>query len=367
MTYWLEYYYFASHYPTRVAAWLGTAMLLASLALIVFIFLSRKASQRKTQRIERLTDKYETLLTNILFEDTYASYSKGYDRIVRSITGKGLDKLKRETLVHTIIKAKENMMGESDQILTNFYHELKLRSYAMREMRTGKWYDKAFVIQELGKMDVKEALPTIMRYTDHPNPTLRAEAQYAAIDLAGGRALGFLDDLKYPLSRWQQIRITQELEKIDPKEIPSFYYLLENKNESVVVFAIELIGNFNQFEEAEKLLDMMTHPSSAVKVALADAFRALEYEDAVPHILANYVEYSTEVKAAMLAAVGQVGNEEAHLDFLFEALNTKDYRVALAAARAIYEISFGKITSDMLRRAGTRALYLKHVVDERKH
>ncbi|MGB0167385.1 MAG: HEAT repeat domain-containing protein [Luteibaculum sp.] len=367
MSYWLEYYYFASHYPTRIAAWMGTILLLISVALIFFIFISRKSSQARHTRVERLKDKYETLLTNILFEDTYSSYSKGYDRIVKSITGNGLDKLSRETLVHVLLNAKENMMGESDKILTTFYHELNLRRYAMREMRRGKWNDKAFVMQELGKMDVKEALPTIMRYTNHPNPVLRAEAQYAAIDLGGERGLGFLEDLKYPLSQWQQIRILEELEKIKTEEIPSFYHLLQSKNDSVVVFGLRLIAHFNQIEQADELSPILEHGNKEVLKELANTLRQLEYSDIVPQIRKKFNSYSSDVKVSMLRAIAELGNKEEQTDFLFDLLHEKEYRIALAAARALYILYQGNFVSEMLQRAGNRALFLKHVLDERKH
>lgn len=367
MSSWLEFYFFNSHYPTRIAAWMGSVLLLTSIALIIFIFISRKATQRRNNKIERFTDKYETLITNILFEDTYASYSKGYEKIVESISSKGFDKVKRETLVHVILKAKENIMGESDKVLTTFYHELNLRKYALRDLRRGQWEDKAFVLQELGKMDVRESLPTIMKYTDHANPVLRAEAQYAAIDLAGERALGFLQDLRYPLSRWQQIRITQELDKLDAANIPQFYYLLEEKNKSVVLFGLRLIAHFNQVEGAEKLYKMVNHNDDDVLIELAKTAKHLEIDGIVPKFLQHFNAYSTEVKVAVVDAIGEIGNSYDHTDFLFKLLEVKEYRVAKAAARSLYSLSNGKITSEMLQRAGNRALFLKHVIDERKH
>ena len=216
-------------------------------------------------------------------------------------------------------------------------------------------------------MDVKEALPTIMRYTNHSNPILRAEAQYAAIDLAGERALGFLEDLKYPLSKWQQIRITEELEKVETKELPSFYYLLKESNISVVIFGLHLIGHFNQIEESEKLLEMVTHPEDEVLITLAATAQQLEFDTIVPEFLKHFSGYSVDVKVAVINALGSIGNSYDHLDMLFKLLEVKEYRVALAAARSIYSLSNGKLSSEMLQRAGTRALFLKHVVDERKY
>lgn len=367
MNQWLEFYFFNSHYPTRIAAWMGVTMLVVSIALIIFIFISRKTSQNRNNRIERFTDKYETLLTNILFEDTYATYSKGYEKVVNSIVGKGFDKVKRNTLVHVILKAKENIVGESDKVLTSFYHELNLRKYALRELKRGRWEDKAFVIQELGKMDVRESLPTIMRYTDHPNPILRAEAQYAAIDLAGERALEFLKGLKYSLSRWQQIRIIEELEKLDAQNIPQFYYLLEEKNKSVVLFGLRLIGHFNQVEGADKLQEMLNHPDDEILVAVANTAKQLEIDSIAPKFISNFDNYSADVKVAVVDALGEIGNSYDHTDFLFKLLDVKEYRVAMAAARSLYRLNNGKISSEMLQRAGNRALFLKHVVDERKH
>lgn len=361
---WIEFYFFNSHYPTRIAAWLGVMLLFLSILLILFIFISRKFNQKRHERVERLTDKYETLLTSILFEESYASYSKGYEKVVNSITSRGFDKTNRETLIHVILKTKENLMGESDKVLTTFYHELNLRRYAMRALNKGTWEDKAFVLQELGKMDVREALPTIMRYTDHSNPILRAEAQYAAIDLAGERALGFLENLKYPLSRWQQIRITEELEKHDLQELPSFYSLLKEDNISVVVFALHLIGHFNQVDEAAKLLEMVTYPNDEVLKALTRTAMMLEYEEIVPEFLKHFNGYSVEVKVEVIKVLGRIGNPYQHLDLLFKLIEVKEYRIALASARSIFRLNGNKLSSELLQRAGARALFLKHVVDE---
>jgi len=89
--------------------------------------------------------------------------------------------------------------------------QLKLEKYALKSLKSRKWYIKAKAIQELTVMEIDEFVSQLYPYTNDQNEHVRMEAQNALVQFNGFDGLSFLDIVSYPISDWQQIKLLQKL------------------------------------------------------------------------------------------------------------------------------------------------------------
>lgn len=174
----------------------------------------------------------------------------------------------RQFIIDELVRCKKNFSGAVAENIVVLYKHLGLKSDSIKKMKSGnKWHIKAKGIQELYMMDQQDVLTTIYKNTNSNNEFVRMEAQTGVIHLTGFPGLRFLDVISYPLTEWQQLKLLEQL-KLSPLtedlsiKIP--HWLL-SKNDTVVVFALKLADEYQEFSVRDKVITCLVHQTATIR------------------------------------------------------------------------------------------------------
>lgn len=121
-------------------------------------------------------------------------------------------------------------------------------------------------IQELSEMGIKKAAPIIREHTNSRFETLKMVAIIEVLHLKGLKGLELLKDYNEPLNDWIQLNLLDSIRKSQyEEEVPDFGYLLNENNDSLIIFGMRLISFFNQTQHLEEIQKLLNSPSRKIK------------------------------------------------------------------------------------------------------
>lgn len=164
----------------------------------------------------------------------------------------------KKILINSLLELSKSLDGESRDVLGYIFDETNMLPFAQKKLEKGSWVEKALTIQVLSRLKVETAFDFVSKYTDFKsNHLVREEAQIAAVRLGGANCLTFIDTLETNLTVWQQLKILEELKRLEIPIVPNYKIWLNSNNVSVVCFALKLIGLFGHFEALVHLKDVI--------------------------------------------------------------------------------------------------------------
>lgn len=243
----------------------------------------------------------------------------------------------RQAVIDELIRCKKNFSGAVADNIVQLYEKLGLKKDAETKLLcVRRWYIKARGIQELYLMDQRDFLTKIYRNTNDRNEMVRMEAQTGVIYMTGFPGLRFLDVISYPLTEWQQLKLLEQLKLTKKKEdlserIPRW---LLSKNDTVVVFALKLAEEYQQFAVRDAISPCFEHPNRLVREQAVKAL--IQLGDAqTPALLVNCFSGKTVVEQGIiLDALSGMATDEQEA-FLVSQLDAPDNGLKLKAATAL--------------------------------
>jgi hypothetical protein len=185
-------------------------------------------------------------------------------------------------------------------------------------------------------MDQKDLLTKIYRETNSKHEFVRSEAQIAVIHLTGFNGLRFLDVITYPLTLWQQIKLLEQLKLFGKKEdlsdrIPKW---LLSKNDTVVVFALRLTAEYQQFAVKDKVVECLVHPSKIVRTQAIKTMIALSDENTASMLIGYFSKEDFENQIHILNSLASLANDD-QKDFMIKLLDAPDNIIKVKAATVL--------------------------------
>ncbi len=333
-------YLYNDFLPVKIASWAILVLLISAALLFILVFRSRIIKSRKLSQQTRYSRKYEQLLTEFIFdEETYAPETEAYRKLVLSLRRQTSRYLPRRVFAKVILLFHRDFKGQSEERLAQLYRDMGMPAHGFKDLRQGSWYQKAFIFTELGQMGINEGIKVVMSYANHYNSVLREEAQFAAVRMGGAVNINFMVKLKVPVSGWQQTRIMQELDRVNLNEIPSFYYLLDSENPSVVAFGLKLLAKYRQIEDVDKMVSMLNHPNIDVKLATLGCIKETEVSSCIPFLIEQFPNQILEVQEAILDTLGYIGDQDT-MAFLEQFLRDENYRTGYPGMKALVRLGY---------------------------
>jgi hypothetical protein len=312
-------------------------VLMVCLLHFMIFYLYRKG------RIEKKRNKWrmisDMLISKaIFFEDQRDEIE---DEILASVTA-AAKKLThnrhfRIFIAEELMSAKKNISGGSSESLKDFYLQLGLEQYALRNLGSRKWYVKAKAIQELTTMHVGEFVDQLNAYTNDKNDHVRMEAQAAMVQFNGFDGLNFLDAITYPISNWQQIKLLQLLSQQPPSNIDISRWF-SSANSSVVIFALKLARNYHRFELHDAIVTCLDNENSQVRLEAIHCLNEIYNDETSNHFITRFLREDIKHQLAMTKVMQTVGSEKDQL-FLLDLLAHDNDELKLHAARALANTS----------------------------
>lgn len=299
------------------------------LLIVILIYAQLLVKKRMYFYTDRIRNNIEVWISHIILEESVDGIDipKKFYRLLD-------DPKARQVAIDELTKCKKNFSGVVAENIVALYNKLGLREDSLSKMQNKrKWYLQARGIQELYLMDQKNLLTKIYRETNSKNEFVRSEAQIAIIYMTGFNGLRFLDVISYPLTLWQQIKLLEQLRLFGKKEdlsdrLPKW---LQSKNETVVVFALRLAAEYQQYAVKDVIMNCLVHPSDEVRTRAIKTLIVLADEQ-TPFILTGYFSKENfDNQAHILDSLVIMASDE-QAPFLERLLDAPDNIIKLKAA-----------------------------------
>jgi hypothetical protein len=333
------------HLPGRMNAGIGNVLtkymnpdillvgaeILAFCILIVVLIIYFRLFYRKRNflYINRLKKDLETLVAQIVMEEL-----NGPIVISAKFLRKMNNRAARQFVIDELIRVKKSFSGLAGENIIALYLQLGLKAYSLKKMQNkNKWHIKARGIQELYMMDQMDVITVIYRNTNSNNELVRMEAQTGVIHLTGFPGLRFLDIISYPLTEWQQLKLLEQLRLNPVKEdlTEKIPHWLLSKNETVVVFALKLADEFQQFSVRSSVINCLVHPKKSVRSQALKTLIRLADENSATILLGYFNKEPFTNQVFILDALQNMATEK-EAEFLLSLLNHANNTIKLKAA-----------------------------------
>lgn len=196
--------------------------------------------------------------------------SDGYNReqveIIETIRKYAERSSVRKVLITCLITLIQEISGEFEQIIYDVYTQAGLKKYALKKLDDSDTYRLINGIRQLNIFHVSSALDAVKKHLNHEKQTVRNEVQLYLVNILKFKGLFFLDDLKAPLSEWNQIQILEILKNFENQDIHDISTWINSENEDVVLFALKLVRIYNLFDMQDLLIEKFIDATKEIRL-----------------------------------------------------------------------------------------------------
>ena len=260
-----------------------------------------------------------------------------------------------------------NLKGESWNRLRELYLVLGLDADSIQKAYSRRWHIKVKGFRELAFMNVSDANDEIYKSLNSDNEILRMEAQIALVRLSDYDPFEFLDHLQQPFSMWEQISL-HELIVQHNLDVPLFSKWLASENDTVVMFALRMIREFNQKETERDIVNVLSHKSPAVRLVAIGVAGDLGMESTREVMKRMYKNEGYNNSLEILKSMGKMP-DKSMLNFLKLVLDKEDdVQLQIEATKAIENIGeegVKALVKLMKSEYKNYSIIIRHVLDRR--
>lgn len=296
--------------------------------LLILILIQRTKLSREQKLRDYLMEQYQLLLMDYLFDGTKreAAFSK-LERLARS-------RINRQILIDQMIDLSVNLKGEIREEIQALYLRMDLKRDSLQKAYSRKWHNNVKGFRELAFMNIRDANDQIIRSLNSGNEILRMEAQIAMVRLSDDNPYEFLDLLKKPLSLWEQVTL-HELQIQHNLKVPAFKKWFFSENDSVAIFALEMVSWYRQRGTGKEILKLFDHGNEHVRATSYKVCGDIGLKMALPAMIKKYQGETFNNKLEILTAFAKMPQEK-YLKFLKSVLDLEeDVQLQIEATKAM--------------------------------
>jgi len=172
-------------------------------------------------------------------------------------------------------------------------------------------------------MNQADMLTKIYKNTNSANEYVRMEAQTGVIHFSGFEGLRFLEVLTYPLSEWQQIKLLEQLRSKNMIELVRLPVWLKSQNDSVVIFSLKLVEEFQQYHVHNEVAECLHHANEKVRYQAMKALERIANEETASLLIAQYDNESTPLRSHILKLLRNIATD-AEASLFHQVLDEED-------------------------------------------
>ena len=326
--------------------WITICVFFVSIVILtVYLKYLRNRLRKNEKTVAEYQKEYESdLITYLYAGNEESEISEEQQIIIDKLRSYASDDFKRRIIVSTLLRLRNEISGEMADAIQKLYFQSGLISYALKRLKSKKWYVVAKGIRELTQFHIKEVHDKIVVLVNHPKKEIRKEVQLYLVTLFHFDGLQFLDVLQTQLSEWDQIQLLEVLQRFDEQEIPDINPWLKSTNKSVVAFALKLAKIYNQFEVKDALIGLLSHPQKRIRVDAIHVLSHLQVFEAKTILKNNFHELSREEQIEFFKLLENLC-EASDEPFLLEHIAHENFDIKLTALKLIKTLSLEKFKS----------------------
>ena len=297
----------------------GLSGLFGIVAIIycVSIFYFRNVISRNSRRVREKKKEFSPMISEFLFYDEAGKKEEKINYIDLKIQIRELikDKLDRKVLTEVLTDLQKDVSGNTKEELFNIYQDLELHKDAYLKLESWRWEVVSKGIFELTQMNVVESYGLIIKFINDKRSTIRKQAELAAVTLKDEGISYFLDNTKFRISEWQQLKLLDVIRNKEDFLPPPFRLWLTSKNNYVVLFALRLIKHYNQNDASASLIELVKHKNNHIKKESINCIKEFNVVEALPVMKMVFHKSNVGVKMAILDTIAHIGSAT-DIDFL---------------------------------------------------
>jgi hypothetical protein len=327
---------FFTHYVKPDGLMIGVKVLAVCILIIVsVIYIYLWIKKKYYLSLKTLSLNLEAWLSEIVMEDV-ADVSLIPGKIRWALKSK----YARQFIIDELVRFKKSISGEASARISLLYEQLQLKNDSIHKLKSARWHIRAKGIQELYIMKADDALSLIFPLTNSHNDYVRMEAQTGVVYLTGFDGLRFLDNLTLPLTEWQQIKLLEQLRQAKNKSglAANISRWLQSDNDTVVVFALKLAGEYQVFEVIQQIKTLLDNAPEKVRREAIIVLIKFAEDDLLPFLLEILSRESIRNQLLILDALAESVNESEE-GKLIGLLDHPDNLIKLHAAMSLVKCS----------------------------
>lgn len=296
--------------------------------LLILILIHRRKLNREQKLKDYLLEQYQHLLMDYLFDGTKR------EAAFRQLDRLAYNRINRQTLIDQMIDLSVNLKGEIREEIQALYMGLGLKKDSLQKAFSRKWHNNVKGFRELAFMNIREANEKIVKSLNSGNEILRMEAQIAMVRLSDVDPYEFLDLLERPFSLWEQVTL-HELQIQHNLKVPDFKRWFFSQNDSVVIFALEMVSWYKQRGAGKDILRLFEHGNEHVRGTAYTVCGDIGLKMGLQPMKKKYPVESFNNKLEILRTFARLPQEK-YLKFLKSVLDTEeDVQLQIEATKAM--------------------------------
>lgn len=330
------------------------------LIILILIATHLRLSVRKKHFLleKKVQEFFDQWLSNMLLDD----FSGGVVvEIPEGLKDIRKNRIARQYAVDQLINTKKSLVGIASRNVVYLYEQLGLKAGSLRKFNSRIWHKKAKGIYELYMMEQKDMKDPILRYTNSSNEYIRQEAQTAVLAFSGFAGLSFLNKLTRPMNSWQQVKLLEQLEPLDPGYLEPLETWLLSENNSVVIFALKLAEIYQQYHLKEAVTACLQHPKENIRTQAIKALMQIGDEHTAQILVEKYETETIVNRTAILQALENIATDHQR-SFLEKELESGNTSIQLQTARIMAKCCTNGI-AELQQKPGFQQIYL-HIKNE---
>lgn len=300
-----------NHWILKINVFFTIFFLLVTIGFFCVILYLRISKILRNRIIEKQKEIFSDFITRYLFDDETPSEQEIKDFKNEHITSP----LAKKIAIKVLLIFEENFKGDTNQMIKKLFYQWELSKIVEADLKSGKWFRMARAIYVASELNLKNFGSIIEKYLDAEKDELRQQAMLYFIQLSHNAPLDFLDRIKKPLTRWEQIYIEECLKSNYSGTAPDFSRWLNNKLSSVQAFSIKMTGEYNQFENIPELVPFLSSPDQNLKREAIRSLANLGYPELILSLRETFIQEPPAIKSFILKTIIKIGSIDDFLEF----------------------------------------------------
>ncbi|MCK9641303.1 MAG: hypothetical protein M0R39_15470 [Prolixibacteraceae bacterium] len=329
------------------------------LLVIAILFITNMVMNFRAKRYRVVRDFFEKTLTDLMLQvtdkkETMRLLTK-YDR-----------KRHVNMLIDVMMDFQKSFRGDSDRQIMEIYERMNLSKISYNKTYSMSFYEQVKGLRELTNMNHHQATEMIMAKLNDQIDIVRTEAQICYPYANPESPFEFLSFLERPFSRWAQLNIYY-LIKIHEMPVPSFDKWINSPNPNVVNFCILMIDLFQQQENSQHIINLLTDSNETTRNMAISTCGDLHLFDSKYVMKNNFQSETHRNQIEIIKAFNLIG-DETDISFIATTIESESIALRLEAIRTLYNMGEGgreRLTSLNLFMNLALSPYISHIQDIR--
>ncbi len=325
------------------------------------IVIHKVVNTNLVRRRQRLYSAYSDIMAGLLLQElpallpnarTSALFDQ-YELMIKSIKEQlvrmtpARRKHEREALRLALIDFAKDVSGEISDRLVYFFYSFGFVDEQIILLSNRHWWIRAQAARDAGLLKARRVITSLTAALEDEHPDVRIQAMESLARLVGVESLRTILRVSRNLSQWTSIELSTIVMEYNEAAVPFLVEGLESKDQSVLLFCIEMLAEIGFVTAVEPLRHLASeYPNVVVRAKAIEALGRLGDERAEVMLTSFIDNPFPNIRLKSIEALGRIGAPKA-VPKLLKRLRQGELSEKIIAARAI--ASSGSVGMKALR------------------